>query len=252
MFKPDSTLLIQIQLALIGIVVVVGLFYLWRIIVHLEERISKVACKCTINGGKPTNHTIPESQSSLSSLSPLQFMMPPQFDGENSQEDMMNAQELMQQVFGGGLAVNGVSMPGMPGMDSSDQQTVMMFSMESPMMTHPHFAQQPSGVVVEEMEESLLEKKSHIEDVDADDDDDDDDDIPELIDIPGEPMTYVATSVEVDDDAISVSTDSNPLSRSKLSQMKLEKLRELCKARDLSVEGLKPQLIERLLGLSRD
>ena len=96
MFKPDSTLLIQIQLALIGIVVVVGLFYLWRIIVRLEERISKVACKCTINGGKPTTHTVSDSQAPLS---PLQFMMPPQFDGENSQEDMMNAKELMQQVW---------------------------------------------------------------------------------------------------------------------------------------------------------
>jgi hypothetical protein len=78
------------------------------------------------------------------------------------------------------------------------------------------------------------------------------DDMPDLIDIPGEPITYVATSVEVDDDDVSVSTDSNPLSKSKLSQMKLEKLRELCKARDLSIEGLKPQLIDRLLGLSRE
>ena len=42
------------------------------------------------------------------------------------------------------------------------------------------------------------------------------------------------------------------MSKSKLSQMKLEKLRALCKARDLPTEGLKPQLIERLLGLSRE
>ena len=42
------------------------------------------------------------------------------------------------------------------------------------------------------------------------------------------------------------------MSKSKLSQMKLEKLRALCKARNLSTEGLKPQLIERLLGLTRE
>jgi hypothetical protein len=42
------------------------------------------------------------------------------------------------------------------------------------------------------------------------------------------------------------------MSKSKLSQMKVEKLRELCKVRDLSTEGLKPELIERLLGLNRD
>jgi len=246
MFKPDSTLLIQIQLALIGIVVVAGLFYLWRIIMRLEERIAKVACKCSVNC-KPalnTKSVAPETQA------PYPYMIPPQFDinngDENSPEDMMNAQQLMQQVFGGGL--------------NDDQPSMMMFSMDGPIMSHFAQSSPPSGVVVEEMEgdESPLPAPSVPSAQPAPSvppplqSDSSSDDMPDLIDIPGEPITYVATSVEVDDDDVSVSTDSNPLSKSKLSQMKLEKLRELCKARDLSIEGLKPQLIDRLLGLSRE
>jgi hypothetical protein len=248
MFKADSTLLIQIQLALIGIVVVAGLFYLWRIIMRLEERIAKVACKCSVNC-KPAPNTksvAPETQA------PYQYMMPPQFDmnngDENSPEDMLNAQQLMQQVFGGGL--------------NDDQPSMMMFSMDGPIMSHFAQSSPPSGVVVEEMEAdessvpapSVQPSASPIArpPLQSDSAESSSDDMPDLIDIPGEPITYVATSVEVDDDDVSVSTDSNPLSKSKLSQMKLDKLRELCKARDLSIEGLKPQLIDRLLGLSRE
>ena len=51
---------------------------------------------------------------------------------------------------------------------------------------------------------------------------------------------------------VSEEDDVNPISKSKLLQMKIEKLRKLCKDRGLSTEGLKPQLIERLLGLTRE
>jgi hypothetical protein len=243
MFKPDSTLLIQIQLALIGIVVVAGLFYLWRIIMRLEERIAKVSCKCSVNCKPAPNAKTVTSTAASETQAPYPYIMPTQFDmdngEENSPEDMFNAQQLMQQVFGG----------------NNEQPSMMMFSMDGPIMSHFAQSSPPSGVVVEEMEadESPVPAPSspppvapHPLELESTSDDD----MPELIDIPGEPIT--PNAVDPEDDDISVSTDSNPLSKSKLSQMKLEKLRELCKARDLSIEGLKPQLIDRLLGLSRE
>jgi len=196
MIKPDATLLIQIQLAIIGIVVVAGLFYLWRVIVRLEQRINNVSCKCP----------------SPSMQMPQPFMMgglgqAPNFAEENSQDELAAAQELMQQVFGG-----------------MDQTGVMMFSMQQP----PQFMNEDqSSCVVEEIVENPIEDKK-------------DDSVEAQI------------LKEEDDDNESVSTDTNPFSKSKLTQMKVEKLRALCAERSLSSEGQKPQLIDRLLGVTRE
>lgn len=223
MIKPDSTLLIQIQLALIGIVVVVGLFYLWRIITRLEERVEKSLCKCNSSEKYSNSNTIQRGEAPT----PFPFMMAP-FQGENSEEELMHAEELMKQVFGG---------IGQVQMDNNEQPSMMMFSMETPHVNIP----QQSSVIVEE--------------ITKDTENNSDDDVPELIELPqhnqsNEDNKNTESDSETNDDSISI--DTNPMSKSKLSQMKLEKLRALCKARELSTEGLKPQLIERLLGLSRE
>lgn len=224
MIKPDSTLLIQIQLALIGIVVVAGLFYLWRIITRLEERVEKSLCKCNSSEKYANSIQVGDAQT------PFPFMMAP-FQGENSEEELMHAEELMKQVFGG---------IGQVQMDNNEQPSMMMFSMETPHMNIP----QQSSIIVEEITKET-ENNS-------------DNDIPELIELPQENQNNLdnennkntESDSETNDDSISF--DTNPMSKSKLSQMKLDKLRALCKARELSTEGLKPQLIERLLGLSRE
>jgi len=208
MIKPDATLLIQIQLAIIGIVVVAGLFYLWRVIVRLEQRINKISCKCP-----PPSMQMP----SPFMMGGLGHNQVPNFAEENSKDELAAAQELMQQVFGG-----------------MDQPGMMMFSMPQP--HQPQFMNEDqSSCVVEEIVESPLEG---------------------LIEDKEEESKNNSVEGQVvkqeDDDNESVSTDTNPFSKSKLSQMKVEKLRALCSERELSAEGQKPQLIDRLLGVTRE
>jgi hypothetical protein len=254
MFKPDGTLLIQIQIALLGIVMIAGLFYLWRIILRLEERIDSLCKNNTCQAGIPP------------------FQIPPQFADENSQDDIAIAQELMQQVFGGGG--NGIDQP----------PTMMMFSttlpMQVPSVSENSFASTPKKCVVEEIptvepnnvseqaSEQASEQVSEYNTVN--------DQIPSNVSSTNnvrihfethtvnqpvsQPESKVNTNIEIEslieeiDNSTNISEedDGNPISKTKLNQMKIEKLRKLCKDRGISAEGLKTQLIDRLLGLTRE
>jgi hypothetical protein len=70
--------------------------------------------------------------------------------------------------------------------------------------------------------------------------------------INNENINHIENEEHEEGTVVSEEDDVNPISKSKLLQMKIEKLRKLCKDRGLSTEGLKPQLIERLLGLTRE
>ena len=72
------------------------------------------------------------------------------------------------------------------------------------------------------------------------------------VDMSGE--KHGADAVHAPEDAPSeADTDAgNPLSRSKLNKMKVEKLKDICADRGCSTEGTKQQLVERILGLVRD
>ena len=62
-----------------------------------------------------------------------------------------------------------------------------------------------------------------------------------------------AVSPVQDDDVSEAETDAaNPLSKARLKRMNVERLKELCMDRGMSVDGTKQQLIDRILGLSRD
>jgi ABC-type nickel/cobalt efflux system permease component RcnA len=105
MFKPDSILLIQIQLALIGIVVVVGLFYLWKIINRLVEKVDKHLDKSNHKMEASASKQVHsrgniETPTSSASLSNPFMMSAGQYHDENSQEEIANAEELMKHVFG--------------------------------------------------------------------------------------------------------------------------------------------------------
>ena len=253
-FKPDSTLLIQIQIALLGIVMIAGLFYLWRIILRLEERIDNL-CKNNIcqNGMPP-------------------FQIPPQFADENSQDDIAIAQELMQQVFGGiGSSVGVGGVGGIGGVGGGpniiEQPTMMMFSTTLPMQI-PN----PSDI---------LSKKCVVEEIPTSEPTTVDVVEPETISHPslntgtiptvgihnethyvknentenaGNTKTEIEHIIEEIDNSTNISEedDGNPISKTKLNQMKIEKLRKLCKDRGISTEGVKTQLIDRLLGLTRE
>ena len=215
MFKADSTLLIQIQLALIGIVVVVGLFYLWKIITRLEDKVNKSACKCKNVHFKESLERYEDMDNDKLSfnneLRNAEELMKQVFNGDNE-----NAEEIIRNVFGNNIDMN--------------QPTMVMFSMDS----LDNMPEKPSSVVVEELDTNDNKEPEEVKCVNP---------------VPKDENQNDYES-ETNDDTISI--DTNPMSKSKLSQMKLEKLRALCKARDLPTEGLKPQLIDRLLGLTRE
>lgn len=220
MIKIDATLLIQIQLAVVGILVVVGIFYIWRSIVRLENKVDKSFAKLlsVLKQNGPSND-VPSS---------FPFPLSAQFQSDPSSsfaEDIANAQEIMHQVFGNGMNLEQPQMAsfsfGVFEPEIKDDSTTTCIVEEIESTQNPSSS---SNVPLAPVKEALSEMDYNN---DANDENDDNDDV-------------------------SVTTDTNPMSKSKLSQMKLEKLRELCSARELSVEGTKPQLIERLLGLSRE
>jgi SAP domain len=240
-FKPDGTLLIQIQIAILGIVLIAGLLYLWRIILRLEERIDKLY-----------------KNNVAASIPP--FAIPPQFVNENSPEELAVAQELMQQVFGGnnnGVNVNNIGVNnGMPNMFNpislamEQGPTMMMFSAQIPMHEEMNNVSKCSVEEIpnedekfEQIKETLVKTETVLEGN------------PEEIKADNKHVQREHVDNEERDEGITIASeedDVNPISKSKLAQMKIEKLRKLCNDRGLSTEGLKPQLIERLLGLSRE
>jgi hypothetical protein len=84
MFGSDTSLIMNIELALIGIIVVLGLFYLWRAIGRLENRLNVLS-----------------SQVCASATCPMpQHVYPPQPD-PLTEEEAAEAQAFMDHVFGG-------------------------------------------------------------------------------------------------------------------------------------------------------
>jgi hypothetical protein len=198
MLKTDSTLLIQIQLALIGIVVVAGLFYLWRSIVRLEEKVEHSVCTCKSllsNNNLPFPFSMEENDN----------------NDEISENDQVSAEKLMKHVFGGG------------------DPTMMMFSS---MPIYQSDMPSTTNVCVEDISDEPPPL--------------------EIIEIPQNQEGLENENDDDDENKTIVSIDTNPLSKSKLLKMNLEKIRHLCEERELSLDGSKNQLIEKLLGLSRE
>ena len=117
----DSSLLLQMQLALIGIVLVTGLFYLWRSICRIEDKVTRLAVKINNNGnfcpcpmpgqgmGMEQCH-MPGPISgavSVSSHSKDDFRVNP----VNFADANLQAQEIMKEVFGEDDDVLSVKIP---------------------------------------------------------------------------------------------------------------------------------------------
>lgn len=86
----DSSLISQIQIALIGIVVVFGMFYVWRRLARIEERIDHLSDR--IHGGSclPGSNTCAAPGWSNEDFEDEEDVLP----------DEASAEELLRQVFG--------------------------------------------------------------------------------------------------------------------------------------------------------
>lgn len=98
MALADSSLILQMQLALIGIVLVTGLFYLWRSLCRIEDKVSRVALKvsqcCGSNGGGGSCPIPPFKQ--YNKIDENDFRVKPM----NLADADAHAQQLMKEVFG--------------------------------------------------------------------------------------------------------------------------------------------------------
>jgi len=217
MMKIDTSLLIQVQLAVVGILLIIGLFYIWRTVLRVEARLEKSLAKLSVTMAS-CKCPAPANINSKVQVESLPFVLQQKFQEQSSSQDddLANAQELMQQVFGGGV----------PNMEPS----VMMFSVS----VNDSDSLPASACVVEELSETEAEVEE----------------LTKKLETPVQSEGVINDGE--DDDEVSISTDTNPFSKSKLALMKVEKLRALCEERDLSSEGTKIQLIERILGVSRE
>jgi hypothetical protein len=195
-------LLIQIQIALVGIILVAGLFFLWRAICRIEDKmdfvcsqVKKISSNSQNGGG-----ILPENPLNLSELNDA-------------------TEKLLSEVFN--------NIPGpihhvkINQEDDSDDD-----SDDDDDATFVVFTQ--TKETTEEKEEQEQEQENGVQ-------------IEEILEMEEVPPV-VPKSEEL----------SNPLSKTKLSKMTLDELRKLCGDRGLSTEGIKTELVNRLLGIVRD
>ena len=171
MFK-DTQVMITMQLALIGIVLIAGLYLIWKALGRIEEKVDLLLLD------KQT-HTL-FSGKSTETKEPSKMMDPMN----------LTADSLMQSIFKEDL--------------NEPQDGFVIFS--TPFTVEDNEHGPSNDVVIEEMPTTKKEA-------------------PE----PSETAT------------------TQNFSKSKLHKMNLDKLKELCEERQLSTEGTKQQLIDRLL-----
>lgn len=163
MFHKDTSFIITIQLTLIGIVLVAGLYLLWKALARIEEKVDLLLMD------KQSQCFFPKEENTAS----------PQDLTNEMKED-----EYMKNVFADTLT------------DTSNNAGGFVFFSSN---TYDN-----------------TENESEVKDV-------------------------MIEEVSVKDSIV------NEFSKSKLRQMNLEKLKELCISKNLSTEGTKNQLIESLL-----
>lgn len=195
----DSSLLVQMQLALIGIVLVTGLFYLWRSLCRIEDKVTRISTMCSKCPCMPSlNNQIPV---------PAKLnVSPPKAEIENDfrvaplnfSDANLATDELMKQVFGN--------------IEEEDNEV------------------KETSVVIEDVVEEQQ---------------------PNADDASDKKVGHYTPDVDIDSKS-DITDNTNPLSKSKLTKMNVEELKNLCIPRGIDVNGNKKVLIDRLLGLSRD
>ena len=172
MFK-DTQVMITMQLALIGIVLIAGLYLIWKALGRIGEKVDLLILD------KQT-HTLFSGKPSMETKEPVKMMDPMN----------LTADTLMQSIFKDDL--------------TEQQDGFVIFS--TPFTVEENEHAPSKDVTIEEISSPTK-------------------DAPE----PSETAT------------------TQNFSKSKLHKMNLDKLKELCEERQLSTEGTKQQLIDRLL-----
>ena len=227
-----SSLLVQIQIAFIGIVVVLGTFYIWRMISRLEERVEKLALNCSCG---------PKSQQNQSCASRMTSSYP---EEDEYADEMMrvygNIQDrgLQHQFIIPDMGLddkfetmtNGVVISQYNNNDDDDEQFEEYFAQSRQQRKEPltNDTEAETEADTEAETEAYTEADTTLE------------------------VSPVIESYDVDNFSEAETETENPLSKSKLKRMSADKLKELCKDRSLPIDGSKALLIDRILGITRN
>jgi hypothetical protein len=218
--SASGSFIVQIQIAIVGIMIVLGAFFMWRMISSLDNRVTLI--ERSLGVGKP-------DQIARKYFSETVEENGEEDDPDYSEDDACSAEQMMK-VFGGTNGLFGTNSGAAVIITSSstfdDEQ-------DEDEVTSPSPQRPPKPVHINDITDESV--------------------VATPVSVP------TATSrreipVHASEDAPSeADTDAgNPLSRIKLNKMKVEKLKDICADRGCSTEGTKQQLVERILGLIRD
>lgn len=190
---PDATFIIHVQLAVIGVILVIGLFYIWRIVTNIEEKVVNIL---HLQSRQAASSSGPPPQCPVNRQPQQQPHQPSHFNDELHMDEIDATDVLMKTVFGDVFMMSAMGGGG---------------------------AGPANGVKVTE----IIEEEDNDEEDEEDEDEDDDD--------------------NHEEDTPSVVADSSKLSKTKLKTLNVQLLRELCSQRSLSTDGVKAELIQRIL-----
>ena len=289
-FAAGSSLLIQIQIAIVGIIIVLGIFFIWRAVSRIDQRLKiveinqKTLAQCqnmaslnlgsgdpSVLGGagscpiKPSSGvgsgvgsgTYPQMKKTSSTV-PAGFRDIDEFSDEmlkvfgdddeldDEDDDVYDEYEEDSEYISTTTTANIVITPieiiassCVPVMSAPSVSKVIITPVDDETLVvtptpRPSTNASPSpsttvlsGTHVETRGESRGESR-------------------------GETRTSLSLNLEEDAVVDTESESGNPLSKSKLSGMNLEKLKSICTNHNLSTDGTKKVLIARILGESRD
>lgn len=207
--QRDPQLLLSIQIALMGIVLVVGFFFVWRAISRIEARLDELsskecndinaACAMMRDNAQQEKQTKGSFHSSGTGSCPVFARGGMDKEPDSDEDDDV---VMMRSCFG----------------DVPIQSLIDEATSSFMMFKESGIADADSGVVLEEIQE----------------------------DSASPPIRTDAAASNEDDGSLG-GTEAGDLSRSKLRKMNLDGLKELCASRGLSTEGTKAALIDRVL-----
>ena len=226
---PDAAFITHVQLAILGIIVVVGLFYIWRLVTGIDKKLDMLKSALIV-------------QSKMCAMAPSQCQRPQQVSGSGSGsgsgdvDDDDDTQDIDDGLEGhlhmndGGVA--DIMMKTVFGGD------VFMMSALGGGAALGSASRSRSGVRVTDV--------TDVTDIPTADGEIDTD-AKANVGAGAEAEEAVEDDADVDEDTPSVAADSSKLSRTKLKAMGVNVLKELCSQRNLSADGNKADLIQRII-----
>ncbi len=211
----DPQLLLSIQIALMGIVLVVGFFFVWRAISRIEARLDDLSSKecrdinsCIIGGRQPVTGSEIEERLPLpvrpsdrnTPMYVVSSTVTPDDDNDDGEDDV----DIMKACFG--------DIPIQSLIDEAAASFVIFNGGEI------HDNEEESGVVLEEIHEDIKNSSNK-------------NDIVE----------------NQDEEGSVVGAETSEFSRNKLRKMHLDALKDLCSSRGLATDGTKAALVDRIL-----